>query len=206
MGATLLIALAGYSLVGFAGNASTRRGNHTGGGSDFVQYKIVTVPEKVKVYKHGHVSVKRIAVVKRIYARPATVIQTRTVQTPGGTQVITRRVIRLRPVYRRHVVIVHGKAVTVRQVVTDKQLATITNEHTSTLIQEQTVDQTATVTRTQTMPAQTVSQTTTVTRTETAPAQTVTVTGPTSTIHVTSTVTVAGPPSTITVTVTSPGH
>lgn len=154
-----------------------------------------TVLQRVKVVEHGKTVYKRVPVVKRIYAKPVTVQQTRTMQTPGGTRVVTDQVVRYRPVYRKQVVLVHGRPVTVSHVVTDTrsltntQMLTVTNEHTNTVVNEQTVNQTVTSVRTQTLPAETV---TGPTRTET---QVVTTTVP-------STVTVAPPPVTVTVTVT----
>src|SRR5947199_14123 len=62
-----------------------------------------------------------------------TMQETRTLQTPGGTETVTRDVVSYRPVYRRKVVLVHGKQVTVKQSVTDTrmltntQLLTVTN-------------------------------------------------------------------------------
>jgi hypothetical protein len=150
-----------------------------------------TVMRTVKVYEQGRVVVKKVAVVKRVAAAPVTELQTQTIRTPAGTQVVTRPV----SVYRATTVRVQGKPVTVKSVITNTkvltntltatQLATVTNEvtneHTSTVVQNQTL-------------------TATVTRTATAPAQTVTVTGPTSTVTVTTQVT--SPPKTVTETVT----
>jgi hypothetical protein len=90
------------------------------------------------------------------------VLQTQTVQTPGGTKVITRPVV----TYRKQVVRLRGKT---RTVVVAK---TVTNSQTST------VSQTQTDLRTVTQPV-TVVQTQTVTSTVTEPAVTVTVTLPT---------------------------
>jgi hypothetical protein len=152
---------------------------------------VTTVTRKVEVHEPGRVVVERIPVVKRVYARPVTVMMTHTVHTHAGVRIVTRPVVRYRRVYRTHVVRIHGEPVTVRDVVTKTnlltatQLATITNEHTSTIVQDQ---------------SRTVTQTATVTRTETAPPQTVTVTGPASTVTTTTevvtteTVTVAKPP------------
>ena len=167
-----------------------------------------TVMQRVKVVEHGKTVYKRVPVVKRIYAQPVTVQQTRTIQTPAGTRVVTDQVVRYRPVYRKQVVLVHGKPVTVSHVVTNTrmltntQMLTVTNEHTNTVVNEQTVSQTQTVN-------QTVNQTVTSVRTQTLPAETVT--GPTHTetqvvtTTVQSTVTVAPPPVTVTVTVPGSG-
>jgi hypothetical protein len=165
-----------------------------------------TVLRRVKVVEHGRTVYKRVPVVKRVLARPVTVQQTRTVETPGGTRVVTGQVVRYRPVYRRRVVLVHGKPVTVARVVTDTRMLTdtqsltVTHEHTSTLVNDRTVVTQQTVNQTQT-----INQTVTNVRTQTLPAETVTVTGPTHTEVVTttvaSTVTVETPRITITVTV-----
>jgi len=162
-----------------------------------------TVLQRVKVVEHGRTVYKRVPVVKRIYARRVTVQRTRTIDTPGGKQTVTDSVVRYRPVYRRQVVLVHGKPVTIARIVTDTrmltntQMLTVTNEHVSTLVNDHTVVDQQTVN-------QTVNQTVTNVRTETQPAETVTVTGPTRTEEVTttveSTVTVVPPPVTVTVT------
>jgi hypothetical protein len=146
------------------------------------------------------VVVKRVAVVKRIYARPVTVQETRTIQTPSGPRVVTRYVVRYKPVYRRKVITLHGKAVTVNQVVTDTrmltdtQLFTVTNERTVdlTIVQQVTNDRTATV-----------SQTVTNEHTTTLPpvTETVVTTAPGDTVTVHETVTVTTPGETVTVTV-----
>ena len=166
---------------------------------------MTTVTKVVRVREHGRVVLRRVAVVKRVFAKPVSVIETQTIQTPGGTEVVTRSAVHYEPVYRRKVIRVHGKVVTVNQVVTDTRMLTdtqlltttsvVTNEHTvvntSTVVNEhtntvqQTVTQPVTVVRTETSPGPTVTETTT--RTETSPP-----------------VTVTGPGDTVTVTVTTP--
>jgi len=166
-----------------------------------------TVMRRIKVVEHGKTMYKRVPTIKRIYARPVTVQNIRTISAPSGTQVVAASVVRYKPVYKRQVVLVDGKRVTVvhvltdTQTLTDTQVLTITDEHTVTSQQQQTVKQTQTINRTQT-----VNQTVTNVRTETLPTETVT--GPTRTSVVTttvqSTVTVTRPTATITVTVTRP--
>ena len=193
-----LLAWAGYAAVSAMGSSKPAT-------QSYVQLD-TTVIRTVKVREHGKVIIKRIPEIKHIYAKPTTVMETRTVQTPGGTKIVTEPVVRYKPVYRRKVVIVHGKAVTVNQVVTntrmltDTQMLTVTNEHTSTVVndhtstvvQNQTVNQTQTVTKTETGPTITVTpDPVTVTVTQQQPPDTVTVTTPGDTVTVT--VTATGP-------------
>jgi len=179
-----LLAWAGYAAVNAMGSSSPA--------ADSYVRLDTTVIRTVKVREHGKVVIKRIPEIKHIFAKPTTVMQTRTVQTPGGTKVVTEAVVRYKPVYRRKVVLVHGKPVTVNQIVTntrmltDTQMLTVTNEHTSVVVQNQTVNQT-------------VNQTQTLTKTETAPVVTVTLDPITVTEHET----VTQPPDTVTV--TTPG-
>jgi hypothetical protein len=191
-----LLAWAGYAAVNAMGSGSPAA-------DSYVQID-TTVIRTVKIRQHGKVVIKRIPEIKHIYAKPMTVMQTHTVQTPGGTKIVTEPVVRYKPVYRRKVVLVHGKAVTVNQIVTntrmltDTQMLTVTNEHTSTIVN----DHLSTVVQNQTV-NQTVNQTQTVTKTETAPV--VTVTQPPDTVTVTQppdTVTVTTPGDTVTITVT----
>jgi hypothetical protein len=203
---TFLLATAGLAAL-FVGGIFAMQAL---GGSDRSSAQVYvpiakTVMRRVKVVEHGRTVYKRIPVVKRVYAKPVTVQETRTLQTPGGVKVVTRPVVRYQPVYRKRVIRVNGKPVTVNQVVTDTkmltdtQLQTVTNEHTNTVVQNQT---------------QTLNQTVTNVRTETSPPDTVTVTGPTHTETVVSTATVTetetAPAVTVTlpavtVTVTNPG-
>jgi len=100
---------------------------------------MTTVTKVVRVREHGRVVLRRVAVVKRVFAKPVSVIETQTIQTPGGTEVVTRSAVHYEPVYRRKVIRVHGKVVTVNQVVTDTRMLTdtqlltttsvVTNEH-----------------------------------------------------------------------------
>jgi hypothetical protein len=201
VGVLSLLALAGYFAVNsLAGPATT-----ISGGS-YVQLR-TTVQKRVRVRVHGRVIVRRVSVVKRIYAKPVTLQETQTIRTPSGTRVLTRDVVRYQPVYRRKVITVHGKTTTVDQVVTDTRmltdtlLRTVTNEHTvgQTVVQQVTDAHTATVN-------QTVNQTVTNEHTTTLPAETQTVvrTAPGDTVTVHDTVTVTTPGETITVTVPQP--
>jgi hypothetical protein len=158
----------------------------SGGPTDrYVQVR-ATVTRLVRVREHGHLVVRQVRLVKRIYAQPVTVQLTHTLQEAGTTRVVSDDVVRYRPVYRSRVVKLAGKNVTVRQVVTDTRLLTVTNAQTQTRTdtQTQTVTQTVTQAQTVTLPRDTVTTTapplTTVIRatvTETETVQT-TVTGP----------------------------
>jgi hypothetical protein len=154
-----------------------------------------TVHKLVRVLEHGRLVVKRVPVVKRIFAKPVTVQETRTIQTPSGPRVVTRNVVHYETVYRKKVITVHGKSVTVNQIVTNTQmltntqLLTVTSERIvgQTVVQQVTNEHTATVNQT-VVNQQTETVVTTVVTTE--PGTTVIVTTP------------APPPDTTTVTVT----
>lgn len=194
------------AVVGVCGALTMRAlasGGHSNASASYVPME-TTVLRRVAVVERGKTVYKRVPIVKRIYAKPVTVQETRVVQTPSGTKVVTEPVVRFRPVYRRQVVLVHGKPVVVNRVVTDTQMltntqmltvtndrtSTVVNEHTNTVVNQQTVNQTVTNVRTETD-----------VRTETLPPETVTVTGPTQTAVVTTTV---ESPVTVTVPVTVP--
>jgi hypothetical protein len=158
-----------------------------------------TVHKLVRVLENGRVVIKRVPVIKRIFAKPVTVQETRTIQTPSGPRVVTRNVVHYQTVYRKKVITVRGKSVTVNQVVTDTrmltdtQLLTVTSERIvgQTVVQQVTNEHTATV-----------NQTVVNERTVTLPPQTETVVttaqGDTVTVH--ETVTVTTPGETVTVT------
>jgi hypothetical protein len=99
--------------------------------------------------EQGRIVVKRIPVVKRIYARPLTVEHTRTIKTAGETKIVTQRVVRYKPSLPTQ------KVLTGRNVVTVTQPATVTQPVTVTLGHSDTV----TVTQTVTVPAITVMMT-----------------------------------------------
>jgi hypothetical protein len=163
--AKLVLALGLVAVLGAGGYIAagkvTQAGAGTTGSSDLVRL-VRTVREPVTVRIHGHTVVRWRVRREVVRARAQTVLQTQTVQTPGGTKVITRPVV----TYRKQVVRLRGKT---RTVVVAK---TVTNSQTST------VSQTQTDVRTVTQPV-TVVQTQTVTSTVTEPAVTVTVTLPT---------------------------
>jgi hypothetical protein len=174
---------------------------------------LTTGTKVVRVREHGKVVLRRVAVVRRIFAKPVTVMETQTIQTPSGIKVVRRPVIHYQPVYRRKVIRLHGKAVTINQVVTDTRMLTdtqfltttnvVTNEHTvvntSTVVNERT--STVVNERTNTVD-QTVTRLVTTVLTETSPGPTVTETNTrTETLPP---VTVTGPGETVTVTVTTP--
>lgn len=189
---TIAISIGALGLGGYAAVGAMDAGSAT---SDAYVALTTTGTRNVKVRLHGRTVIKRIPVVKRVYAKPTTIMETRTIQTPGGEKVVTRPVVRYQVVYRKKVVLVHGKPVTVRQSVTDTRMLTntvtnvVTNEHTSTVVNERTntVSQTQTVTRTLTAPPETttVFATTTEHVTTTTPGATVTVTAPVVTVTVT---------------------
>lgn len=137
--------------------------------------RVVTMRQKVKVRVHGRLVTRWRS--RKVYARPQTVLQTRTIQTPNGSRVITRPVVRYRVAYRKRVVRVNGKTRTIRQPVTSLQTTT----NTRTQVVTSTRGVTSTVVKTVTDPV-TVVETTTVVSTETQ------------TIPVTVTVTVPSPP------------
>ncbi len=166
---------------------------------------MTTVIQTVQVREHGRTVIKRVPVVKKIYAKPVTVLQTKTVTLADGTvKVVTTPVIRYRPVYRNKLVYVKGKPVTVSQIVTDTamltqtQQLTVTNDHYATVVQNNTVVQSDTVTTTKTVESTVTADPVTVTAppetvTETSPPQTVTETTPPETVTETVTVTTTGP-------------
>jgi hypothetical protein len=110
---------------------------------------LTTSQRTVHVREQGRIVVKRIPVVKRIYARPVTVEHTRTIKTAGATKIVPQRVVRYKPGLPTQ------KVRTVRNVVTVTQPATVTQPVTVTLGHTDTV----TVTQTVTVPAITVMMT-----------------------------------------------
>lgn len=194
----VVLGLAAVGVGGFfafravSANASTPAGAYV---------QIATTVEKlVRVREKGRVVVKRVPVVKRVYAQPVTEMRTRYETASGSTVVLTEPVVRYRPVYRKKVVTVNGKSVTVVQPVTntrmltETQQLTVTNERVATVVQNVTNQQTATVRETRTATQtqfQTVTQPVTV-------ENDVTVTQP---VTVTDESTVTLPAETVTVTV-----
>lgn len=177
----LLVGILAAAAVAVGGFFSVRAFASSGepGSAGYVRLT-TTITKVVHVSGDGRTVVRRIPVVRRIFAKPVTLERTTTAPGGGGTTVVTQPVVRYRPVYRRQVVTIHGKAATVKQVVTDVQrltdtrLTTVTNER--TVVQSQTV----TVVRMQTSPPETVlvhqpPATVTVTVTVTMPFMTITV-------------------------------
>src|SRR5215472_9416899 len=70
-----LLAFAGYSTVGAMGGSGKALGTGT-----YVQL-MTTVTRDIKVKQDGRVTVKHVAVIKRIFAQASTVMETHTVQT-----------------------------------------------------------------------------------------------------------------------------
>jgi hypothetical protein len=185
IGLTGLAALAGVGFVTVAATAGS------GGGAETYVAATLTTSKLVTVREHGKIVTKRVPVLRRIYAKPVTVMEMQTLTTPGGTSVVTRPVVRYRRVVQRDVVTVNGRPVTVSRLVTDTKvltnttLVTIANERTATLTQDRTVNQTVsqtvnqtvnrTVTDVQTVTPDPVTVTRTETETVTQPADTVTV-------------------------------
>ena len=175
----LIIAISVLALAGFFSVSSISSSNADGVARQTYVLLTTTATKLVRIKEHGAVVIERVPVVKRLYARPVTLQETRTVQTPGGTKIMTRRVVRL---------------------LTDTQMLTVTSKSTSTVVQRETVNQTQTLNETQT-----VNQT--LVRTQITPPETVTVTTPGDTVTVVPTlavVTVTLPIiSTVTVTTTA---
>jgi hypothetical protein len=114
--------------------------------------QMVTVRQKVRVHRHGHVVTRWR--VRRLSAEAQTVMSTQTISTPSGVRLVTHPVTRYRVVYRNRPVDVPAKTVTLTQQVTDSQIVTVT--HRVTVVQTTTamatVTQTVPVTITITVP------------------------------------------------------
>jgi hypothetical protein len=204
--ATAALAAAGFFAVQAIGAGKPRQAENA---ASYVPVT-VTVQKRVRVMEHGRVVVKRVPVVRRIYAKPVTVLEMTTRTTPQGTVVLTNAVVRYKPVYRRVVVTVKGRQVTVSRPVTDTrvltqtqvftqtQQLTVVNDRTSVVTQNNTVRETNIVRETSTV-LSTVTNNRTVVDTQTV-TQPVTVTTPGETVIVTEPVTVTHE---VTVTVTT---
>lgn len=203
----LVVALSGLGIGGFFALEAVSATASEGTTAAYVPMS-TTVHKLVRVLEHGRVVIKRVPVVKRVFAKPITVQETRTIQTPSGPRVVTRNVVHYQTVYRKKVITLHGKSVTVNQVVTDTQmltdtqLLTVTNERIvgQTVVQQVTNERTATVNQTLN---QTVNQTVVNEHTVTLPPETIVVTAPGDTVTVHDPVTVTTPGDTVTVTVTT---
>jgi len=212
--ARLGIATITLVLIGFGGFLTFDQLNNTTSPAAARYVQLVTTVQKlVRVREQGHVVTRRVPVVRTVRRKvKVTVLTTRTRTLPGGTVVVTHPVVH----YRRQVVQVNGKPVTVKQAVTDTVVVaktktatkpvTITTEHSTTSVvttaktATSTVNQVSTVTQSKTV---TQSDTSTVTETDTVTTpvtvtETDTVTRPvTTTVTETQTVT---EPTTVTVT------
>lgn len=192
----LLLTLSGAGVGGFFAFEAVSATASQSTTAAYVQMT-TTVHKLVRVLENGRVVIKRVPVVKRIFAKPVTVQETRTIQTPSGPRVVTRDVVHYQTVYRKKVITVRGKSVTVNQIVTDTrmltdtQLLTVTNERIvgQTVVQQVTNSQTATVNQTVvntvTLPPQTETIVTTVQGDTITVYDTVTVTTPGDTVTVT---------------------
>lgn len=134
---TLVVTMAALGVGGFAAGTAIREAPSTYG------VLLTTSKRTVHVREQGRIVVKRIPVVKRIYTRPVTVEQTRTIKTAGETKIVPQPVVRYKPGLPTQ------KVRTVRNVVTVTQPATVTQPVTVTLGHTDTV----TVTQTVTVPA-----------------------------------------------------
>lgn len=171
--ARVVIGLLVLVLLGLGGVAVARAVARASSDSARAGMSVVTVHRKVRVMVHGHLVTRWRT--RKLYARPQTVMQTQTLQTPNGTRVVTHPVVRYRIAYRKHVVTVDGKTRTVLQPVTDGQTITNTKTQVVTSTREVTDVRVTTVTQ----PVTVVVTTTVVsTETDTVPL-TVTVTLPT---------------------------
>ena len=106
--AALVLAMLVLAGVAVAGYLTVRAAAGTKSGTSSYVELMTTVTRRVPVYRNGRIVYKRKLLVKKIYAKPLTVQETRTVQTHSGTKTVTHDVVRYRPVYRRHVVLIHG--------------------------------------------------------------------------------------------------
>ena len=198
--------------VGFGGflAVSALSAGSQGATEEYVRLA-ATGQRTVRVVKGDQIIIKRIPVVKTVYAKAVTVVQTQTVQRPNGTTVVTQPVVRYHPVYQRKLIYVRGKPVTVNRVVTNTRMLTetqvLTTVQTDVLTSTQTVVRATTATRfttiatTITGPSQTVTLPVTITKKGTTQTITVTVTKPGPTVTVTTT---HPNPTTVTVTTRTP--
>lgn len=163
-----VVAGGGYIAAGEVSNAGA--GTDSGARAHLARL-VTTVREPVTVRIHGHAVVRWRVRRKVVQAQPRTVMQRETVQTPSGTKVITRPVVRYRVAYRK--VVKKGKTSTVLvpQTVTDSRTSTVSVSRTETDVQ--TVTQPVTVVQTET-----------VVTTVTEPGTTVTLPGTTVTVPV----------------------
>jgi hypothetical protein len=112
--------------------------------------RMVTIRQKVRVLRHGHVVTRWR--VRRLASQALTVMRTQTFSTPTGVRLVTHPVTRDRVVYRKRSVTAPAQTVT-RQV-TDSQVVTVTRRVTvvNTTTAVSTVTTTVPVTITVTVP------------------------------------------------------
>ena len=125
------------ALLAGGGYIAARKVSQAGAGTDPGTSKhlvrlVTTVREPVKVRVHGRTVVRWRVRRKVVAAQAQTVMQRETVQTPGGTRVITHPVVRYRVAYRKKVVRVNGKTSTVSRTQTD--VRTVTQPVTQTVV------------------------------------------------------------------------
>lgn len=152
----VLLAGGGYFVAGKVSQAGAGTGKSS---STHLVRLVTTVREPMKVRVHGH-TVIRWRVRRKVIEAPAqTVMQRETVQTPGGTKVITRPVV----TYRKKVVTAAGKksTVVVSQTITDSRTRTVSRTETDvqTVMRPVTVTVVQTVVSTVTLPGTTVTVT-----------------------------------------------
>jgi hypothetical protein len=104
--------------------------------------RVVTVREKVRVRKDGHLVTRWR--VRRLSAAPQTVMRTEKINTPSGTRLVTHPVTSYRVVYRNHGVNVPAKTVTAIRQVTESRVETITRR--VTVVETTTAVSTKTIT------------------------------------------------------------
>jgi hypothetical protein len=121
-----------------------------------------TLEKAVTVREHGKTLVRRVPVVRRVFVRPQTSVETRFgtrfVTTPGGIRLVPERIVKLVPVVRRHVITVNGKTQTItnQQTVVDQSTVTVVNSRTVTAPVTVTESRAETVVQTETLPPVTV--------------------------------------------------
>jgi hypothetical protein len=165
LGAVLV--LAALILGGFAAAFTIARTTPSASGRTV---RIVTLRQRVQTRTNGRIVTHwRL---RKVYAQPQNVLETRTIRTPNGMRLVTHPVTRYRVAYRKEVVTAHGQTQTVVRPVTNAE--TLTRTVTSQVANTQLVTQVVTVTH-----PVTVGVTTTVVSTKTVPLPiTVTITIP----------------------------
>jgi hypothetical protein len=134
--------------------------------------RIVTLRQKTQTRVNGRIVTHWR--VRKVYAQPQKILETRTIQTPNGIRVVTHPVTRYRVDYRKEVVTADGQTRTLVRPITNNNTETVMGTVTRQVTDTHVVTQLVTVTQ-----PVTVGVTTTVvsTETETLPI-TVTITIP----------------------------